>query len=123
MSNTIKAHIRQGEQSGFVAECVELPVVTQGQTLEEVITNLREAIVLHLETEDLIALGLTSDSPIAIVYEIELPLSSSRQSAVSWFKKGIAYKLAAIIVFVLWLAAPIVLHSVFADWSTSGQVW
>lgn len=121
MSNTIKAHIRQGEQSGFVAECVELPVVTQGQTLDEVITNLRKAIILHLETEELIALGLTTDSPIAIAYEIELPLSSSRKSAVSWFKKGIAYKIAGVIVFILWVTAPFAIYGYFADWSKGGQ--
>lgn len=34
-----------------MAECMELPVVTQGSTLDEVTQNLREAIVLHLEGE------------------------------------------------------------------------
>ncbi len=54
---TIKAYIHTGEESGFIAECVELPVVTQGQTLDEVVLNLREAISLHLDGEDLAALG------------------------------------------------------------------
>lgn len=58
MFYTIKAHIHQGEQSGFVAECVELPIVTQGQTLDEVTTNLCEAICLHLEYENLATLQL-----------------------------------------------------------------
>ena len=53
MFYTIKAMIYQGEESGFVAECVELPVVTQGATLDDVIRNLREALALHLEGEDL----------------------------------------------------------------------
>jgi predicted RNase H-like HicB family nuclease len=30
---------------------VDLPVVTQGQTLDEVVQNLREAIELHLQDE------------------------------------------------------------------------
>jgi hypothetical protein len=34
MHYTIKAQIYLGEESGFVAECVDLPVVTQGQTLD-----------------------------------------------------------------------------------------
>jgi predicted RNase H-like HicB family nuclease len=51
MHYTIKAQIYLGEESGFVAECVDLPVVTQGQTLDEVIQNLREAIELHLQDE------------------------------------------------------------------------
>jgi len=53
MFYTIKAHIHQGEQSGFVAECIELPIVTQGRTLDELMLNLREAISSHLEGEDL----------------------------------------------------------------------
>ena len=53
LQHTIKAVIRPGEQSGFVAECVEIPVVTQGATLDEVSANLREAVSLHLEGEDL----------------------------------------------------------------------
>jgi hypothetical protein len=35
LQRTIKAVIRPGEQSGYVAECVEVPVVTQGGTLDE----------------------------------------------------------------------------------------
>ncbi len=57
MLYAIKANIRQGEQFGFIAECVELPIITQGQTLEEVKANLYEAIDLHLEGEDLATLG------------------------------------------------------------------
>lgn len=50
---TIKAVIRPGEQSGFVAECLEVPVVTQGATLDDVTRNPQEAVALHLEREDL----------------------------------------------------------------------
>jgi predicted RNase H-like HicB family nuclease len=52
LQHTVKAVIRPGEQSGYVAECVEIPVVTQGATLDEVTANLREAVELHLEGED-----------------------------------------------------------------------
>ena len=53
MFYTINAMIYRGEESGFVAECVELPVVTQGATLDDVIRNLREAFALHVEGENL----------------------------------------------------------------------
>ena len=59
MFYTIQAVIRRGEQSGYVAECLELAVVTQGATLDEVVQNLQEAVALHLEGEDLQELGLT----------------------------------------------------------------
>jgi predicted RNase H-like HicB family nuclease len=45
--------ICRGERSGYVAECLELTVVTQGATLDEVVQNLQEAVALHLEGEDL----------------------------------------------------------------------
>jgi predicted RNase H-like HicB family nuclease len=58
LQHTVKAVIRPGEQSGYVAECVEIPVVTQGATLDEVTANLEEAVELHLEGEDASQWGL-----------------------------------------------------------------
>lgn len=57
---TIQAVIYPGEQRGYVAECLNLAVVTQGQTLDETVRNLREAILLHLEGE---CLGQSGGSP------------------------------------------------------------
>ena len=65
---TIKAIVRTGDQSGFVAECVELPVVTQGETLDEVVRNLKEAVELHLEGEDPAEWGLVANPRILITY-------------------------------------------------------
>ena len=71
LQHTIKAVIRPGEQSGFVAECVEIPVVTEGATLDEVSANLREAVSLHLEGEDLRELGLAPSPSIVVTLELE----------------------------------------------------
>lgn len=68
---TIKAVIRQGEESGYVAECTEIAVVTQGQTIDDVTQNLREAVALHLEGEDPAELGLKSDPTLLVTMEIE----------------------------------------------------
>ncbi len=57
MKKIIQVHIYRGD-AYYVAECIDLPVVTQGRTLDELADNLREAIALHLEGEDLSALGL-----------------------------------------------------------------
>ena len=57
LQRTIKAVIRAGEQSGYTAECLEIPVVTQGRNLDEVSKNLKEAVELHLADEDLEALA------------------------------------------------------------------
>lgn len=64
MQRTIQATIRPGEQSGYVAECPQLSVVTQGATLDEVAANLKEAVELALEDEDLAALGLAAEPAI-----------------------------------------------------------
>jgi predicted RNase H-like HicB family nuclease len=69
---TIKAVIRPGEQSGYVAECLEIPVVTEGQTLDEVTRNLREAVELHLDGEDLAELGLAPSPSILVTFEAAL---------------------------------------------------
>jgi predicted RNase H-like HicB family nuclease len=54
-----------------VAECLNLAVVTQGQTLDETVQNLREALQLHLAGEDLIELGLTPHAPLLVTLEME----------------------------------------------------
>ena len=70
LQRTIKAVIRPGEQSGYVAECLEISVVTQGATLDEVTRNLREAVELHLAGEDLASLGLAPDPTILVTLEL-----------------------------------------------------
>ena len=57
IQHTIKTVIRRGE-GYYVAECLEIAVVTQGKTLDETIANLKEAVALHLEGEDLSEFGL-----------------------------------------------------------------
>ncbi len=69
---TIKAVIRPGDQSGYVAECLEIPVITQGATLDEVTRNLQEAVDLHLAGEDLASLGLAPDPTILVTLELTL---------------------------------------------------
>lgn len=68
---TIQAVIYPGEQRGYVAECLNLAVVTQGQTLDETVKNLREAILLHLQEENLEELGLVPNPPVLITLEME----------------------------------------------------
>ena len=71
LQHTIKAVIRRGEESGYVAECMEIAVVTQGATLDEVTRNLQEAVALHLEAEDLADLGLANNPMLVVTMEVE----------------------------------------------------
>lgn len=70
LQHTIKAIIRRGEESGYVAECVEIAVVTQGETLDDVTRNLQEAVSLHLEGEDLTVLGLAPNPTMLVTMEL-----------------------------------------------------
>jgi predicted RNase H-like HicB family nuclease len=56
----------------YVAECLELAVVTQGKTLDEVVENLRQALALHLEDEDMAALGLAERPRVQLLYDTAL---------------------------------------------------
>jgi predicted RNase H-like HicB family nuclease len=68
---TIQAMIYPGDETGYVAECLDLALVTQGRTLDEVVQNLREAIQLHLEGEDLAEMGLVPNPPVLVTLEME----------------------------------------------------
>lgn len=62
--------ISRGEHQ-FVAECLDLPIVTQALTLDELTENIREAIGLHLQGEDLNALGLAPNPTILATMELD----------------------------------------------------
>ncbi len=55
----------------YVAECLDLPIVTQGKTLDEVVKNIKEAVEVHLEGEDLEELEISPDFSILINMELE----------------------------------------------------
>ena len=56
----------------FVAECLEIAVVTQGRTVDEAIANLKQAVALHLEGEDAGMLGLAKFPRLVVTYETVL---------------------------------------------------
>ncbi|MFA6056489.1 MAG: type II toxin-antitoxin system HicB family antitoxin [Thermodesulfovibrionales bacterium] len=68
LQHTIKAFITKGERY-YIAECHEISVVTQGNTIDEVVANLKEAVALHLEGEDFEELGLVSSPALIITME------------------------------------------------------
>ena len=70
LQHTIKAVVRKGDQF-YVAECLEIGVVTQGRTFEETVENLREAVALHLDGENLADLGLAPQPTILLTMELE----------------------------------------------------
>ncbi|MCX8104942.1 MAG: type II toxin-antitoxin system HicB family antitoxin [Ignavibacterium album] len=69
MRKVIQFSIYKGE-SQFVAEGVNIPIVTQGKTLDELVNNLKEALELFLEGEDLSKYDIQTNP--AIIANIEL---------------------------------------------------
>ena len=86
MNHIIKAFIRKGEEY-YVAECLEISVVTQGKTLDETIANLKEAVTLHLEGEDLSEYGLAPNPTLLVTIELE-PIVHVAQTKEIVGKKG-----------------------------------
>jgi len=70
MKKIIQAKIYKGEKY-YVAECLDLPVVSQGKTLDETVENIREAIGLHLEGENLADWDILPDFCILVNLELE----------------------------------------------------
>jgi len=70
MHHSIKAFVHKGE-SYYIAECMEIAVVTQGKTLDETIANLQEAVALHLEGEDLVDFDLAPNPSLLVTFELE----------------------------------------------------
>ena len=70
MKRIIMFKVYKGE-TYYTAECLDLPVVTQGRTLDEVVENVEEAIALHLEGEDLREWDTLPDYSILVNIELE----------------------------------------------------
>ena len=56
----------------FVASCEEISVITDGQTMDELLKNIKEAIRLHLEDVDTVRVFNLTPNP-RIVVTMELP--------------------------------------------------
>jgi predicted RNase H-like HicB family nuclease len=69
MKDTIHAVVVR-DRGFYVGECFEVAVVTQGRTLDELVSNLEEAVSLHLEGEDLPRMGIHAAPRLAITYEM-----------------------------------------------------
>jgi predicted RNase H-like HicB family nuclease len=66
-------HIVVRRSAGFyMAESLELALVTQGRSLDELLRNLKQAVRLHLEGEDPGAFGLSASPRIVMTYEESL---------------------------------------------------
>jgi len=51
MKHIIQFKVYKGDKQ-YVGECLDLPVVTQGKTVNETLQNIKEVLALHLEDEE-----------------------------------------------------------------------
>ena len=73
MKHIIQFHVYKGD-THYVAEGVDVPVVTQGKTLDELAHNIQEAVDLQLEGENLADFNLAPEP--SILANLELVLGS-----------------------------------------------
>jgi predicted RNase H-like HicB family nuclease len=71
LQKTIKAAIREGEDGFYIAECLEIAIVTQGKTLDETARNLQEAVELFFEGEDPKEYGFIDNPGLLVTFEID----------------------------------------------------
>lgn len=81
LSRTIRdtAHaVVSRDLGGYMAECLEVPVVAQGRTMDEVVTGLRLALERRLATDDPMRFGLTRAPRVVITFEFSLSRAARR---------------------------------------------
>jgi len=61
---TLLATVSRGESGWFVAQCLEVDVVSQGKTPDDALANLKEALELYFEDEPV---------PVAVPVEVSVP--------------------------------------------------
>ena len=68
LRETIHTVISESE-GAYVAECLEVAVVTEGRSLDETLHNLRDAVGLFMSDEDPASLGLVANPRLSISFE------------------------------------------------------
>ena len=69
MKRIIQFHIFKGD-THYVAEGADLPIVTQGKTLDELMQNIKEAVELQLEGENLADFDLAPNPSVLMNFEV-----------------------------------------------------
>lgn len=67
---SVTAIIRKGE-THYIGECLEIDVVTQGQTIEETLKNLKEAVALYFENVRIEDVFIPDESPLMVTIGVD----------------------------------------------------
>jgi predicted RNase H-like HicB family nuclease len=63
------AILEPAEEGGYVVKCLELPVASQGDTKEEALTNIKEAVEGYLEVKAELLRGQVKGEMVEIIVE------------------------------------------------------
>jgi len=63
------AILEPAEEGGFVVKCLELPVATEGETKEEALSNIKEAIEGYLEVKAEMLRGQTKGERVEVIVQ------------------------------------------------------
>ncbi len=77
MKNIIQFWVSQ-EDKVYTASGVNVPIVTDGKTFEELQENIKEAVELYFEDEDATELGFGATPSILTSFELTSNLHGSR---------------------------------------------
>jgi predicted RNase H-like HicB family nuclease len=77
MRSIIQFNISE-EDGVYTAQGVDVPIVTEGQTFEQLQDNIRDAVGLYFEGDDPVALGFTKMPSILTNFEVSPPLYAGR---------------------------------------------
>ena len=72
MRGIIQFQIYKGDKQ-YVASGVDVAIVTQAKTLDKLAQNIKEAVTLHFEGEDLKKMGFTQSPSVLMNFEIPAP--------------------------------------------------
>jgi predicted RNase H-like HicB family nuclease len=61
--------LEPAEEGGFIVKCLELPVASQGETREEALKNIKEAIEGYLEVKAGLLSGKVKGERVEVVVE------------------------------------------------------
>ena len=69
MKRIVQFHVSKGDKY-YVAEGIDLSIVTQGKTLDELAENIKEAVELHLEGENLADFDIAPNPSVLMNFEL-----------------------------------------------------
>jgi predicted RNase H-like HicB family nuclease len=73
MRSIIQFNIQKGDKY-YVAQGIDMPIVTQAKTLDELSKNIKEAVELHLEGENFVNLEISKCPSILASFELQTNL-------------------------------------------------